>query len=199
MSIYKQQRQQIKVLIQETSVSLFKDIGYENVTIDEITKRVGIAKGTFYNFYSSKLDILMLWAEQEFSKLDFMEAMNPNKTINENLNILIIILSKAIKKQEKLFKHFILEIIKVYGDSRFSGKFDFIAIFTMVIKSSKDFNPIGIALLDEKIDMLNSTMFMGIVSWFNKASTSKELEEYLHNLIRVCLGGITTNFEGNTK
>lgn len=66
--------------------------------------------------------------------------------------------------------------MNVYGDSRFSGTFDFIAIFSVVINSSKDFNPIGIALLDEKIDMLNSTMFMGIVSWLIKQVPLKNLK-----------------------
>ncbi|MCX7710881.1 MAG: TetR/AcrR family transcriptional regulator [Clostridia bacterium] len=191
MSLFKQQRDHVRLSIQDTTVRLFKEKGYENVTIDEITKSVGIAKGTFYNFFSSKLDILMAWAEQEFRKFDFTEAMNANKTMNENLDRLIEILDKAIQQEEMLFRSFLFEIIGVFDDRRF----DFISIFSGVIRSSNDFNKIGTQLIDEKINMLNSTLYLGIIHWFRQGNTSQGLKEHLQKLKEICLYGIMTNFE----
>lgn len=42
----------------ETAVKLIKEKGYDNVTISEICKKAGVAKGTFYVHYKSKEDIV---------------------------------------------------------------------------------------------------------------------------------------------
>ena len=41
-----------------TAVGLIKEQGYANVTVSEICRRAGIAKGTFYVHYASKEDIV---------------------------------------------------------------------------------------------------------------------------------------------
>ncbi len=190
MSIFKEQREYVRVRIYESAIMLFWQKGYESVTIDEITKNVGIAKGTFYNFFSSKFDILLLWAEQEFGKFDFKSAMNPEKTINENFGMLINILVKAIQENEKLFKAFITEIFRVPGD----GKFDFISIFKELITNSKDFEDIGASLLEEKLLIINSVFFLGVVNWFSRQKTSEGLDVYLNKLKSICLYGTLKNF-----
>ena len=47
-----------KKRIFETSVALIKSKGYDNVTISEICKAAGLAKGSFYVHYKSKEDIV---------------------------------------------------------------------------------------------------------------------------------------------
>jgi AcrR family transcriptional regulator len=44
--------------ILETAVGLFKQYGYESVRIDDICKKAGITKSTFYYHYKSKTDLL---------------------------------------------------------------------------------------------------------------------------------------------
>ena len=49
-----------------TAVELFNDRGYDNVTVEEITNRVGVAKGSFYTYFRSKSDIVI----EEFEEID---------------------------------------------------------------------------------------------------------------------------------
>lgn len=42
-----------------TAVQLFKEKGYDNVTVEEITLLCGIAKGTFFNYFPKKENILL--------------------------------------------------------------------------------------------------------------------------------------------
>lgn len=42
----------------ETAVALIKEKGYDNVTVSEICKTAGLAKGSFYVHYQSKEDII---------------------------------------------------------------------------------------------------------------------------------------------
>lgn len=48
------ERDEISQKIRETALRLFETKGIRKTTVSEITKAVGIAKGTFYNFYESK-------------------------------------------------------------------------------------------------------------------------------------------------
>lgn len=191
MSLFQQQRAQAKEHIFNKSVELFKENGYENVSVDLITKTVGIAKGGFYNFFPSKRDILMLWAEREFQKYDFIGTVKNNLTIEENLYGLIKFLVKSINDNLRMFKAFINELVKIYGvEQAPDGKFDFMFIFSMIIRQSSDFNKIGESYFKEKIEVLNNSLFMALINWFNKAETVEGLEHYLTNIVKVCIYGI---------
>ena len=48
------QREEIKQKLKENALKSFENAGVRKTTVAELAKNVGIAKGTFYNFYASK-------------------------------------------------------------------------------------------------------------------------------------------------
>lgn len=42
----------------QTALALFLENGYERTTVEQITEAVGVAKGTFYHYFSTKQDLL---------------------------------------------------------------------------------------------------------------------------------------------
>ncbi|MXQ54408.1 TetR/AcrR family transcriptional regulator [Shimazuella alba] len=52
-------KKQTKEAIMKHAIKLFKQKGYENVTVEEITIACGIAKGTFFNYFPKKEHILL--------------------------------------------------------------------------------------------------------------------------------------------
>jgi Transcriptional regulator len=196
MSLYQQQRMQTKKQIYDTAMELFQRQGYEKVTIEDITKSVGIAKGTFYNFFPSKREILLLWSTQQFQQFDFFQALNDNKSIQENMNSLIDFLVKCIAENHKMFRSFLNELLRMSTTNQESnGDYDFIQIFSHVISKSNDFNSIGKAYFKEKITVLNNALFLSLIHWFNKEKTIEGLEQYLKNIVKICLNGILKNME----
>ncbi len=55
-----------KEIIFQSALTLFKTRGFHNVTILDITRHAGIAKGSFYTYFSTKSDIIV----QEFWLID---------------------------------------------------------------------------------------------------------------------------------
>ena len=49
-----EQREELRKLIKENALKRFEEKGVRKTTVAELTESVGIAKGTFYNFYKSK-------------------------------------------------------------------------------------------------------------------------------------------------
>ena len=69
-----QERIQIKEKILETALDLFHDKGAKALSIAELTKRAGIAQGSFYNFWRNKDALVMeLFAYRSVQKLRTVE------------------------------------------------------------------------------------------------------------------------------
>lgn len=60
------QAMETKKKLLESALSLFKEKGFEAVTIEEIARRAGTAKGSFYTYFSTKSDIII----EEFRAFD---------------------------------------------------------------------------------------------------------------------------------
>lgn len=57
-----------------SALELFAQQGYERTTIDQITERADVARGTFFNHFQRKEDLVTTWAQQRQEKLRvFME------------------------------------------------------------------------------------------------------------------------------
>ena len=69
-----EEKEQIKIRIMETALDLFHDKGTKSLSIQELTKRVGIAQGSFYNFWKDKdalvLDVLRYRSEQKLRMVE---------------------------------------------------------------------------------------------------------------------------------
>ena len=84
-----EQREEIKTRLLEVGICLIKENGIKRMTIDEVTDRVGIGKGTFYHFYESK--------EEYVSEVISFSKENIRNAINK------IILEKGEINREALF------------------------------------------------------------------------------------------------
>lgn len=190
MSLYKEQREQIKKLIIDRSISLFNEKGYENVTVEDITKSVGIAKGTFYNFFSSKAVILLLWFEMKFQQINIDQTNNSERSVEENLQYFIKILLSTVKDEQSLFVSMLEEYIKLHYDESEKDKLDFKVILHRVIKDSKDYANIEANCMELKMKVLSRSMFLEMLNWFYFMKTLDGLEEQLMKVIKICLYGL---------
>ena len=57
---------QTKQSVFDSAIALFKEKGFDAVTVDEIAKRAGTAKGTFYTYFPTKSAIII----EEFREID---------------------------------------------------------------------------------------------------------------------------------
>ena len=187
---YQKRREYIQKSILDTSIQLFRKNGYEATTVEEIAKTVGVAKGTIYNFYNSKRDILMCWAYQVFQGMDFQQAFSPDRTVQQNMNTMIDLLEGYMASEEKLFIQFLHEFMSTYEASIADNQFEFKKIMTRVIESSKDYETFNRSSKNLKIDILNDALFMGVIHWFDQGKTVEGLNQYLKNILKICLFGM---------
>ena len=93
-----------------------------------------------------------------------------------------------IKDEEQLFQSFLKEVL--HADKAYNSQFDFIKIYRLIMENSNDYKQVAGSLLDTKIAVLNSSLFMGIVNWFDAGRPVEGLYEHLINTVKVCLYGL---------
>lgn len=111
MSLREKKKLETKNRIFEVSGRLFKEKGFENTTIDEITKEVGIAKGTFFNYFPTKESLLLYFREQKHELIhELLEAeKSKNVPTKEKVRGFLVSLAESYEKDKELTKLFILE------------------------------------------------------------------------------------------
>ncbi|WP_043660631.1 TetR/AcrR family transcriptional regulator [Nocardia thailandica] len=62
-------KQHLRERIYVAAIALFTNKGYEDVTVDDIVERAEVARGTFFNHYRRKDDLIAEWAERRRQKL----------------------------------------------------------------------------------------------------------------------------------
>ena len=54
----------------DAAISLFRDKGFDATTVDEITEKADVARGTFFNYFPRKEAVFAFMAEEHVSALD---------------------------------------------------------------------------------------------------------------------------------
>lgn len=81
-----QQKEKLREQLLITGFELLKQFGYRKMTIDDITKKCAIAKGTFYRFFKSKEDFvyeLMIY-ERDKEKQALLDALDSEGHLNQS-------------------------------------------------------------------------------------------------------------------
>ena len=84
--------------ILRAAIGLFTQKGFDLTTVEDITRAANIAKGTFYNFFPKKEDVLLYFLDKEISKSsdEIQRKMPFLSTISEKIELLITTYIKYI-------------------------------------------------------------------------------------------------------
>lgn len=62
-------KQRVRERLYLAAVELFVEKGYDQTSIDEIAERADVARGTFFNYFQRKEDIISAWGERRRAAL----------------------------------------------------------------------------------------------------------------------------------
>lgn len=104
----------LKNRIVDLSISMFKEKGFHSITMEEIANKSDIAKGTLYNHFSSKEEILVQHIKQTFMRKHFdrLIKFKELKTTRIRVNYIFCEVMSAVIEQSELFEVFMVYRIK---------------------------------------------------------------------------------------
>ena len=77
MTKRQKQGQKTKTAIMDSALDLFREFGFDSVTVEQITRNAGVAKGSFYTYFSTKSDIIV----EEFWSIDAYYRMYAGRNL----------------------------------------------------------------------------------------------------------------------
>lgn len=106
-------KKELKEQIFVQALQLFHEKGFEQVTVQEIASACGIAKGTFFNYFAKKEEILLYLGESQLEVLnrsmeEHQEIEEPREQIKWVLNDLL----QRYTSNDELMKLSLIEIMK---------------------------------------------------------------------------------------
>ncbi|MBJ8110766.1 TetR/AcrR family transcriptional regulator [Bacillus cereus group sp. N6] len=106
-------KKELKELIFLKAVQLFQEHGYENVTVQDITTACGIAKGTFFNYFPKKENILLFLGDSQIELWnESLKAYENVEHPKERIKLVLGNLLERFTGHGDLMQHAVFEIIK---------------------------------------------------------------------------------------
>ncbi|MCL6477150.1 MAG: TetR/AcrR family transcriptional regulator [Peptococcaceae bacterium] len=113
ISLRENRKKELKEEIFRQAVNMFKERGFQNVTIEDITTACGIAKGTFYNYFSKKEHILLYLGQTQLETLKESMVLHAGvKNLRERLRLIFLDLVARIDKDPDLVIAATIETMK---------------------------------------------------------------------------------------
>lgn len=190
-----ERKKELKEQIFLQSIQLFKEKGYEAVTVQEIVSTCGIAKGTFFNYFPKKDDILLYLGISQVEKLT--KQMDHHQNIDKPKELILGLLGDLLKRfteHGELMKLVVMEIMK----SSYLVEHEYNSIQKLqrsieVIIAQAKIN--GTLQSDHETSVIAfsiiSTYFHTLLSWSLHNSQETDIQEFFGNHLDIVWKGIS--------
>jgi AcrR family transcriptional regulator len=177
----------------EAAVALFREQGYEATTVDQIVRRAGVAKGTFFNYFATKDAVLRYMGEREIGRLGAATLSGGGTSAVGNLKRFMAALAGSIERDRDLVKLIFEKGVTVpelmCGDA---GGFSVQPTTSLLIRRAQMLREINCDLdPDEVASALDGLYLKQLVRWC-RAEPSYSLVERLTGIVDLLLIGIAT-------
>ena len=175
------------------SLRLFREKGFEQTKVSDITRAAGVAKGTFFNYFPTKERVLLALGEQMLGKMQQVEAMElfSSGSTRGKLKNLFHALSAGLDADRDLVREMVYRGLRlpdlINGDRT---RLDFRAMLILVIehgKRQKEISPaVDAAFVADALYML---YFQQVVNWCT-ADFNTSLKTQLDRVVDLIFDGI---------
>ena len=121
-----EQKNQRREGIMSAAATLFKNRRYEEVTMLEIAKQAGVAKGTLYVYFHTKEELFLAYAQQEIDL--FFNRLHQNlMTFREPIGVkgFVAALGNAFAERKEMVRLLALLHVVLESNTRFESALEF--------------------------------------------------------------------------
>ncbi|WP_249598769.1 TetR/AcrR family transcriptional regulator [Peribacillus frigoritolerans] len=182
--------------ILQISLKLFSEKGYDKVTVDEIVKKSGTSKGSFYQHFSAKSDIFLVrFIEVDDYYREVFRSFPVDMVATEKLFIFIRRLMRFLEVE--MGKDLMKVIYSSALDSKEHTYFlnsnrSLFKIIRSLIEEAKEQNDIGTDQSVNEISQLIIQSLMGIIYHWGLNNSEQSLESLSIPLTKTIINGLKT-------
>ena len=185
-------KRELREAIYETAMALFLQKGFDNVTVEDITHQIEIAKGTFFNYFPNKESILLYFMRRHLDEVkdQIPRVIKEAKTTQQKLHCLFSILAKMVVTNEPLVKWVLLESLRlrVYKKEKKEVSRKILQNVVEIIREGQERGEIKKNMNPEKIaKIMESIFFFSAIRWLTfdrHTPLIDDIQEQIHYLFQ---------------
>jgi len=185
-------KRELREAIYETAMALFLQKGFDNVTVEDITHQIEIAKGTFFNYFPNKESILLYFMRRHLEEVkdQIPRVIKEAKTTQQKLHCLFSILAKMVVTNEPLVKWVLLESLRlrVYKKEKKEVSRKILQNVVEIIREGQESGEIKKNMNPEKIaKIMESIFFFSAIRWLTfdrHTPLIDDIQEQIHYLFQ---------------
>ncbi|MEY8757618.1 TetR/AcrR family transcriptional regulator [Peribacillus frigoritolerans] len=182
--------------ILQISLKLFSEKGYDKVTVDEIVKKSGTSKGSFYQHFSAKSDIFLVrFIEVDDYYREVFRSFPVDMDATEKLFIFIRKLMRFLEVEmgKDLMKVIYSSALESKEHTYFlNSNRSLFKIIRSLIEEAKEQNDIGTDQSVNEISQLIIQSLMGIIYHWGLNNSEQSLESLSIPLTKTIIDGLKT-------
>jgi AcrR family transcriptional regulator len=189
-----------KKRIIKAALYLFNKYGLENITVEDITLKANVGKGTFYSFFKTKGDVLVHYMNSELNRSieEFELQFSPSKPFLSQIELLFSSFMKHLFSNKHLAMIMFKERFIAWGKGN-ENELKVEKALEKIVENSKNRKEIDVRI-DTKFlaQMLHGICTMYMTFWLNGALESKTaLFSQIKNAITVIMNGVSSKHDYN--
>jgi len=175
------------------AVELFRAKGFEATTLDEITEKADVAKGTFFNYFSGKEAVLGYLSARRLRDLEENagEILSSARDARAKLLEVYALAASAYAEDRLLSRYVLTEVMKRLFDPLEESGRRWHQFALKILEAGRGSGELRADLpLERACALLSSVYFSTLYSWACSASADFPLQEELRARLTLAMEGL---------
>ena len=176
------------------SLDLFTNKGFDHTSIEDITVEAGVAKGTFYNFFEKKEDVLLYYLDREMvkSRHEIEQKIDEMETLVDKLELLIITYLKYIFRNKDFAKVLLRERVCKIGTGKNWNEMVLMQAIKQLLNKAREQGKLKKKIdLDNTVEIVFAIFTMYTIYWVNGLiKDKKECAKKVRGVLKMLFDGI---------
>jgi AcrR family transcriptional regulator len=201
-------KEETKRRIYVAALELFHEKGFERTTVDEITERADVAKGTFFNYFPHKESVLSFLSEEWLRRVEEL-AVRPYSSATDRITALFTAVAAAYGENRAL-THLVVTagLDQMFCPEPIPSRSRFVSLVNAAIADGQARGEFRGELAPETIFLALGAAFMGTLLWWaghghpgdpGAPSEDVGLEESIRSQLTVVYDGIRATDGGRAR
>jgi len=178
------------------ALELFGKKGFEKTSVESITRKARVAKGTFYNFFDKKEDVLLHFLDREYGKseAEISQKRSAQQAFLDQIELSVSSYIKHIFSDREFTKVLIKERIGNIGTGKNKNELRLMEEIFRSIERAKQQREIRLDVDSRRLtEMIFALYTMYVIYWTNGfIKTKKECVARIKEAVQYILSGVET-------
>ncbi|MFB7597051.1 TetR/AcrR family transcriptional regulator [Streptomyces sp. NPDC056160] len=185
-------KQRIRERIYTSALTLFAEQGYDGTTIDQIAEHADVARGTFFNYFQRKEDLVTAWAEARKQRLEarMEESLRAHGDgVTVHLERCMLALAEFNETEREVTSAMLQAWVKAGRpllEEPYAGH-----VFATVVEAGRRRGEVAVDIDPMRVGNILRDAYLGLLyRWSQSAEPQVPLHLELREILRIVLSGI---------